>query len=72
MKALFLKLYVNNTQQLLTYKMPFSMLMNTAKSSTKTTINYAQVSNKSLQNLRNPLDAILTDKKLNNNNLTQH
>jgi site-specific recombinase XerD len=41
-------------------------------SSPETTAIYAQVSNKSLQNVRNPLDAILTDKKLNNNNLTQH
>jgi len=41
-------------------------------SSPETTAIYAQVSNKSLQNLRNPLDAILNDIKLNNNNLTQH
>jgi integrase/recombinase XerD len=40
-------------------------------SSPETTAIYAQVNNKSLQKVRNPLDAILTDKRLNNNNLTK-
>jgi site-specific recombinase XerD len=40
-------------------------------SSPETTAIYAQVSNKSLQKVRNPLDAILVDKKLINNNLNE-
>lgn len=37
----------------------------------ETTAIYAQVSNKSLQKVRNPLDAILADKRMNNKNLTK-